>query len=256
MYMNVKYILLLLVISLLSCNNRNYVKNILPRSSFLKIEKEVRVKLCHPQKKDLCMHKKFGAVASGVVVEVTNHGAYALTAGHVCSDREAKSFLKNYEHEMIFNVLDINKESFPVKVVAIDHANDLCILRVQGIKKPAVRIASGAPEPGDRVYNLAAPTGIFDKNMIPIFEGFFNGSSKNRTIYSIPAKGGSSGSPILNHEGELIGMVSAAFIHFPNLAISPRFEETARFIKSTIYFDRIKKESENIISLLRNILSF
>ena len=253
--MNIKYILLLIAISLLSCNNRNNVKNILPRSSFLKIEKEVRVKLCHPQKKDLCMYKKFGAVASGVVVKVTNRGAYALTAGHVCSDTDAKNFLKNYEHEMIFNVLDINKESFPVKVVAIDHANDLCILRVQGIKKPAIKIASEAPEPGDRVYNLAAPTGIFDKNMIPIFEGFFNGSSKNRTIYSIPAKGGSSGSPILNHEGELIGMVSAAFVHFPNLAVSPKYEETISFIKNTIYFDRIKKESENIISLLRNILS-
>jgi len=256
MYMNVKYILLLLIISLLSCNNRNSVKDILPRSSFLKIEKEVRVKLCHPQKKDLCMHKKFGAVASGVVVEVTNVGAYALTAGHVCSDKDAKNFLKNYEHEMIFNVLDINKKSFPVKVIAIDQANDLCILRVQGIKKPAVRIASRSPQPGDRAYNLAAPTGIFDKNMIPIFEGFFSGSSENRSIYSIPAKGGSSGSPILNHEGELIGMVSAAFVHFPNLAVSPKYEETIGFIKNTIYLDRIRKESTNVISLLKNIFTF
>ena len=94
--MNIKYILLLIAIAFLSCNNRNNVKNILPRASFLKIEKEVRVRLCHPQKKDLCIYKKFGAVASGVVVKVTNRGAYALTAGHVCSDTDAKNFLKKY----------------------------------------------------------------------------------------------------------------------------------------------------------------
>jgi len=254
--MNIKYILLLIVITFLSCNNRNNVKNILPRSSFLKIEKEVRVKMCHPQKKDYCIKKSLGATASGVIVKTTDHGAYALTAGHVCLDKEAKKFLKKYEHKMIFRVLDINKKEFPVKIIAIDKVNDLCMLQVYGIKKPAALIASTKPEPGDRIYNLAAPTGIFDKNMVPTFEGFYNGDSGNRSIYSMPAKGGSSGSPILNHKGEIIGMVSAAFVYFPNLAISPKFEETARFIKSTIYFDRIKKESTNIFELLKNMLNF
>ena len=92
--------------------------------------------------------------------------------------------------------------------------------------------------------------------MIPIFEGFYNGDSGNRSIYSMPAKGGSSGSPILNNRGEIIGMVSATFVYFPNLAISPKFEETARFIKNTIYFDRIKKESTNLFELLKNVFSF
>ena len=135
---------------------------------------------------------------------------------------------------MIFNVLDINKESFPVKVIAIDHANDLCILRVQGIKKPAIKIASEAPEPGDRVYNLAAPTGIFDKNMIPIFEGFFNGSSKNRTIYSIPAKGGSSGSPIFNSNSELIGMIHSVNVYFPVISVSPPKDMLIKFVENSI----------------------
>ena len=157
---------------------------------------------------------------------------------------------------MLFHVLDINKEKFPVRIVAVDRVNDLCMLQVYGIQKPAALISSVKPEPGDRIYNLAAPTGIFDKNMIPTFEGFYNGDSGNRSIYSMPAKGGSSGSPILNHKGEIIGMVSAAFVYFPNLAISPRFKETTRFIKSTIYFDRIKKESTNLFELLKNVFSF
>ena len=254
--MNIKCILLLTAITLLSCNNGNHVKNILPRSSFLKIEKEVLVKVCHPQEKDRCIQKSLGATASGVIVKTIESGAYALTAAHVCLDKEAKSFLKKYDHQMIFRVLDINKKIFPVKIIAVDKINDLCMLQVYGIKRPAALVAATEPEPGDRIYNLAAPTGIFDKNMIPTFEGFYNGDSGNRSIYSIPTKGGSSGSPILNHRGEIIGMVSATFVYFPNLAISPRFKETTRFIKSTIYFDRIKKESTNMLELFKNMLSF
>ena len=254
--MNTKYILLLALVASFSCSNKNNIKNTLPRSSFLKIEKEVRVKVCHSKNKEVCIYRKFGSVASGVVVATALRGAYALTAGHVCLDKDVKRFLKNYEHNMLFYVLDVNKEKFPVKVIAVDEMNDLCILQIHGIKKPAALIASKKLEPGDRVYNLAAPTGIFDKNMIPTFEGFYNGDSGTRSIYSIPAKGGSSGSPIMNSKGEIVGMVSAAFVHFPFLAISPRFDETKQFIKSTIYFDRIKHESEDLIELIKNVFSF
>ena len=237
----VKHLLLGVFLLSLSCTPANNVKNILPRDSFLKIEKQILVKHCHPQKKDYCITKNLGATASGVIVGNDGYNSYALTAAHVCVDKEAKKFLKKYKHEMRFFVININRIAFGVEVVAVDKKNDLCLLYVRGLNGPVVPLAEKQPVPGDRIYNIAAPIGIFDKNMIPIFDGFYNGDSKNISIYSLPAKGGSSGSPILNHKGELIGMVSAVFIHYPQLIMSPKFEETMCFIKREVMQDMNKR---------------
>ena len=58
-------------------------------------------------------------------------------------------------------------------------------------------------------YNLAAPAGFFAKDMIPIFQGRYSGLHGAHDIYTIPATGGSSGSPIVNKKGELIGLIFA-----------------------------------------------
>ena len=248
----------LIMITLLSCGHQqNDVKNILPRDSFLKIQKYLDVTMCHPEKKDLCITKRFGATASGAVVKVTGSGAYVLTAAHVCVDEKAKRYLSKVQHKMFFYVINIESTHFPVEIIATDRPNDLCILYVKGLRKPALRIAVDKPVPGDRIYNLAAPIGIFDKNMIPIFEGFYNGDARahNRAIYTLPAKGGSSGSPIMNHRGELVGMVSAAFIHFSHLAISPKFKETIAFVETIVDSDRRKRNLAGVADFIGKIFN-
>jgi S1-C subfamily serine protease len=227
----------------------------LPRDSFLKIQKHLDVVVCHPEKKNLCVIKRFGASASGVVVDSNGENAYALTAAHVCVDGNAKKMLGNNKYTMEFLVVNIHKRYFPIEIIAVDAENDLCILYVKGLYSPAVRIAADAPEPGDRIYNTAAPLGIFNKNMIPIFDGFFDGNSGNRAIYSLPAKGGSSGSPIVNHNGELVGMVSAVYVYFPEITISPRFEETKSFIIREVGADKKKRNVNVIISFFGEIFN-
>jgi hypothetical protein len=246
----------LILIASLSCSHQhNDVKNILPRNSFLKIQKYLDITMCHPKKKDLCITKRFGATASGVVVEATENGAYVLTAAHVCVDEKAKRYLSKIQHKMFFYVINIESAHFPVEIIATDPPNDLCILYVKGLQNPAVRLAADKPDPGDRVYNIAAPIGIFDKNMVPIFEGFYNGDSSNRAIYTLPAKGGSSGSPIINHRGELIGMVSAAFIRFSHLAISPEFKETTTFVEAIVDSDRRKRNLAAVADFIGKIFN-
>jgi len=251
-----KFLTPLILITLLSCgHHRNTVKNILPRNSFLKIQKTIEATMCHPEKKDMCVTKRFGATASGAVVNVTGNGAYVLTAAHVCIDERTKKFLSKVEHKMFFYVVNIESTYFPVEIIATDQQNDLCILYVEGLRNPAMRIAASKPVPGDRVYNLAAPLGIFDKNMIPIFQGFYNGDTRiyDRAIYTLPAKGGSSGSPIMNHRGELVGMVSAAFIRFSHLAISPKFKETTTFVETIVDSDRRKRNIDTIAGIIKKV---
>jgi S1-C subfamily serine protease len=250
-----KFVFLFVAMITLSCSPPNSVKRILPRESFLKIQKHLDVTLCHPEKKDLCLTKRFGATASGVVVDSNGENAYALTAAHVCVDSGALKMLKNNKYTMEFLVVNIHKRYFPIEIIAVDSQNDLCILYVKGLYSPEIKIGVDAPEPGDRIYNIAAPLGIFDKNMIPIFDGFFDGNSGGRAIYSLPAKGGSSGSPIVNHRGELIGMVSAVYVYFPQITLSPRFEETKRFIKREVDGHKRKKNMNAIINFFSEVFN-
>ena len=251
-----KIVLGLLLVFLVSCSHhRNTVKNILPRQSFVKIQKVIEATMCHPKNKDVCITKKFGATASGAVVGEARGGAYVLTAAHVCIDERAKRFLSKVKHKMFFYAIDIDRVYMPVEIVAADQRNDLCILYVKKLQKPAMHIAVDEPEPGDCVYNIAAPIGIFDRNMMPIFEGFYNGDSFNRAIYTLPAIGGSSGSPIMNHRGELIGMVSAAYIRFTHIAISPKFKPTVSFVNNTMEADRNKRNINAVADFINKIFN-
>ena len=63
--------------------------------------------------------------------------------------------------------------------------------------------------------------------MVPIFEGIYSGiipAGKMLGIpldaYTIPTKGGSSGAPIVNEDGKLIGMSIMARVGFENFVIS------------------------------------
>ena len=250
---NFKFAVPLLLVFLFSCAHRNNIKNILPRQSFLKVRKTVEATMCHPEKKDLCVTKRFGAVASAAVVGDARGGMYVLTAAHVCVDQRVQKYLDKIQHKILFHVINIDNMYFPVETVAVNQQHDLCLLYVKGLQKPAMRIAVDKPTPGDRIYNIAAPIGIFDKNMVPIFQGFYDGTSFNRAIYSLPAIGGSSGSPIMNHRGELVGMVSAAFVQFTHIAISPRFKPTVAFIKRAIETDRSKRSVNALVNIIGKI---
>jgi len=244
-----------LILALVSCNFRNTVKNILPRKSFLKVEKSLLLTVCNPKNPKQCVSKSFGAVASGVVVSGAAGGSYALTAGHVCHDSETEQVLKRVKkYKVNFKVADLDKRLYNVEIVSLDQQNDLCLLYVHGLDRPAMPLATTKPKPGDRVYNLAAPVGIFDKNMIPIFEGFYNGDSHGGALYSLPAKGGSSGSPIMNHNGELVGMVSMVFVQFNQICISPRYEPTINFIKTSIERDVVRRKRSTFIKKMMYLL--
>ena len=109
---------------------------------------------------------------------------------------------------------------------------------VKNLFEPPILISTKEPVPGEKVYNLAAPLGVHDIDMVPIFDGYFNGvDSRGIALYSIPAFGGSSGSPIVNVRGELVGMIHSTLRYFPQIALSPNYKAMRAFINNSIEKD-------------------
>ena len=249
---------LLIVVCLAGCahNNLNHHKKILQRSSFLKVEKVLVVKSCvNENGMPKCNERKLRSSGSGAVVKSTWDGGYVLTAAHVCDDSDVAERIKlmepNAELVGTMEVRDINGDLYSTEVVDLDFVNDICMLWVPNLFEAPLLVATKAPEPGDRVYNMAAPLGVVSADMVPIFTGFYNGvDHRNMAIYSLPAFGGSSGSPIVNSRGELVGMIHSTLRFFPEIAISPNYKAMRKFINRSIQ----KNVGSRIVNVFWNVI--
>jgi len=214
----------------------NFQKKILPLESFVKIEKSIIVSACEDNTG--CMNQVLNSVASGVAVHSTLRGAYVLTAAHVCDDSDVMAQYKtlpNVKFSSEFMVRTLEDDTKPVKILKFNTKHDICMLWVKHLYIQPVVMSPSAPEPGDRVFNIAAPLGIFSQNMVPIFEGFYNGTDEvGNAIYSMPAIGGSSGSPIVNVKGELVGMIHSVIRYFNQVSISPNYKAMREFVYESI----------------------
>ena len=69
-------------------------------------------------------------------------------------------------------------------------------------------------------------------------------------MYSLPATGGSSGSPILDENGRLVGMVHSVICGFRQITISPKLDDMNTLIDNT-KDDYYEKWYSNILKMAR-----
>jgi len=207
----------------------------LPRRSFLKIEKELKVKICAPEKE--CVENKLRWSGSGFIVGNDINGAYIVTAAHVCDEKSAINMIYSQGGKILnksFSVVDLDGFKYKAVEISSNQKIDMCMVYVPGLYKQAVIISSNPPKPGDIVYNLAAPVGVFAENMIPTLSGFYSGDIYGMSSYSVPAAGGSSGSPVFNWRGHLVGMIHSVHTRFQFIALSPKYDQLVEFIQRYI----------------------
>jgi hypothetical protein len=159
---------------------------------------------------------------------------------------------------------------YPVKVVSVYPGIDACVARIDGVYVPPVKFSSKPPRYGARVYSLAAPLGLYSSEMLPKFEGFYSGSVYRTRkpspwvgyfdeldLYTIPTRGGSSGAPIFNENGEVVGIIIMATARLESLCWSPTFESIRPIwlaIEREVY-GKEKKEKNSKVSWERRKVS-
>ena len=117
------------------------------------------------------------------------------------------------------------------------------------VDQPALRLAFRAPYQGEKIYYMGFPKGIGGGNFIPTFAGYYIGEQnldewQNRdkvSGYSIPIAPGSSGSSVLNANGNIVGMLHSYYPRFGNIGLSATHGQLKKLFKSAEKGWKIKK---------------
>lgn len=179
--------------------------------------------------------------ASGVAIDRDK----VLTAGHVCNAyNDANEIFKkdttknSYESmsietkNIVFIIItDADGRKLQAKILEIDSKSDLCALTIpEALLSDVIKISKVSPEIGDHALTAAAPIGIFSSDMTLVFDGMYAGSFLDSDVYTMPCRHGSSGAPIVNEDGELIGLTYAASQDIESVNIATSLSKIRDFL--------------------------
>jgi len=202
------------------------------KRSFVKMNVLIMMKKCVD---GVCSSLKAQSVASGAGVYYGGE-KHVLTAAHVCdySDITTGAIAEGFEPEITITAIDIAGQEYKLKVVKTNPLEDLCLLAGEegvDLDIPTLRLSNFPPIVGAKYYNYAAPAGIFSPHTVPILEGYYTGNFMGLyALYTIPVAGGSSGSPIVNEKGNLVGVIHSVHRHFHHLSFAARYSELKKFL--------------------------
>jgi S1-C subfamily serine protease len=217
-------------------------------STFVYISHTQIVKECSGKK---CIKKATQSTGSGFVIANTKSGSWALTAAHLCVSEPSAVASK-------LAAATRGGTVFPVSIIHIFKDVDACVVVIHGTDLPTVSLAQSVPKQGDYVTALGAPAGIFDNDLIAKFSGFYAGTTTevrdprqpSRVYpvlagYTVSARPGSSGGPIFNSSGKLVGMVIMANPSVEAFALSPTFRVIQAIVKGAREASRTYPEGEH-----------
>lgn len=208
-----------------------------------------------------------GYTGSGSVVAHDDISTLILTAAHVClyNPHLIKSVMEKSKNPSLVNlklsVMDREEKIHGAMAYAAAVDFDACIIQIPKINVKSVLISENPPSVGDAVFNISAPHGHFAKEVAPMFEGYYSGTTKIRktiiSLYAIAGAPGSSGSPLLNSNGKIIGVVSSVKRSFHHLMASPTYEQLkmlqgGRALVITKQFLSFKEYAEIVGKILGN----
>jgi S1-C subfamily serine protease len=111
----------------------------------------------------------------------------------------------------------------PVEVLALDPTNDLALVRVPGVALAPIPLSETAPEVGDPCYAIGAPLGMDQTFTEGIVSAKREMGNTQVVQMQTPIAPGSSGGPLLDARGQLIGVNTATYGAGMNMAVELRY---------------------------------
>lgn len=201
----------------------------------------------------------YTSAGSGAIVKHKDKASFILTAAHVCTiayEEQIKSIFPFYEPEThiamwshLIKFHDINGNQYTAVPLIWSRLYDICIMVAPRIEQPALRLAFRMPYEGEKIYYMGFPRGIGGGKFIPTFSGYYIGKQSlggwhNRgkvAGYSIPIAPGSSGSSVLNDNGNIVGMLHAYYPRFGNVGLSATHKQLKRLFRNAEKRWRLRK---------------
>ena len=220
------------------------------------------------------MRFSFVSSGTGAIIDHRGKSSFVLTAAHICdvaSKKQIKRMVPEYNekiHKVLSSkthvILNFYGSSYQATPLVSNPQTDVCVLltpRIEGIK--ALRVANTAPFKGEKVFYMGFPRGLGQPGFVPAFEGFYAGifrPDKDHYCagYTFPLAPGSSGSPIVNIYGEVVGIIHSYYPIFDNIALGatqPQIEYVVSLAEDTYESNRPELE-KRVTSLSHSIYEF
>jgi len=210
-------------------------RTIYPVEEFILVKKTLFINVCN-KIINKCKDDNFIGSGSGVVIRHRGTKSYILTAEHVCASALGKApiFVEISLKETKIKLTNSRDKTKAAKIFATDTKHDLCILETERMNTPAIKISKRSPKRYDKVYNVAAPRGRWTKGNALFFEGYFSGYDEDdEATFILNAMPGSSGSPIVNSHGQLVGIVSKVLLPGYSVVYGASHKHIKKFVKET-----------------------
>ena len=110
-----------------------------------------------------------------------------------------------------------------IEIIDIDHKRDIAVIKIKALNLPVVRLGdSDKVRTGEQVFTIGNPEGLessISKGIISARRRSVQGRELGYECFQIttPISLGSSGSPVFNMDGEVIGIVTSLFEEGQNL---------------------------------------
>jgi hypothetical protein len=173
-----------------------------------------------------CFDKRQQLISQGSGFVVRDSGV-AVTNWHVT--RKAFSVVAT----------NVTGETFAVsRYINIDPANDLVLMQLVGERNsavvlPAVRIAdSRLVAAGQRIYTVSAPRGLPQSFSDGLLSAIRSINGQQLLQITAPISPGSSGGPVFNQEGEVVGVIREQLTSGQNLNFAVPIDAVVRLLNT------------------------
>ena len=185
------------------------------------------------------------STASGSCIDLNEKKSIILTVAHFCEEKEVpESDIKEMLEDLPidesktsistkFQVVLFDGSTHDVKVIKFDNNEDLCLVEIiNGKCKNKIEIANNYPKKYSKVSTLSAPLSIFSPTNVLVFDGRYIGIENNNFIFTLPSTYGSSGSPVINDNLELVSIIKMSTKGFQQISIGTNLNSIKEFINN------------------------